>query len=206
MTYEQITVALWRGYFSGCFYARPPEDDVAVAVSPPFRVFRLPWKEWTALHENPGAVDALRLLEGQLSDEGWQRTGPSRGGAWYERQFRRTTPVECAGATRPRPDRGVISPIHPSDPAPRPSPPRQDGGGLPENEIRDAIVEALHDTRLATSELCRRVGRHPSAVRAARRRLEAAGLVRRVPPPPGVSTRAAYWELVREHGRGGGTS
>ena len=88
-TQERIVIALWQGYVSSCFYARPPEADVALAVSPAFRSLRLPWERRRPLGEQPRAVRSLRALEGRLEDEGWEPVhGPARG-PWYALRFRR---------------------------------------------------------------------------------------------------------------------
>ena len=63
------------------------------------------------------------------------------------------------------------------------------------NAVRREIVTALSHGPLASSELCREVGRSSDVVRAARRELEHAGLVQKTSPPLGRSRRATYWQL-----------
>jgi hypothetical protein len=86
---EQCVVALWRGYVDGCFYARPPDADIALAVSPSFRIFRFPGSRRLSLEEDPAATGSLRVLEERLAAEGWQRMRGGPSSAWYGLSFRK---------------------------------------------------------------------------------------------------------------------
>jgi hypothetical protein len=212
IAFRQVRIALWRGYVSACFYARPPDADFAIAISPSFRILRLPWEQRVPLHEHPGAVDSLRVLEQKLHDQGWQRIGFPAEHAWYELSFSRSAPTDTAVRSTPQPAGATVSAIHgtvgTSHIPPLRSPTAPNGTAdqarpLLENEISREIIAVLQHGPVTTSELCRRVGRSTNATRTARRELEVAGLVRRASPPPGGSTRASYWELVPKHSRGG---
>jgi hypothetical protein len=84
-----ITIALWRGYVSACFYARGRGSDAALEVSPDFRTLRLPWERRRALEDDPGALAALATLENRLLAQGWQVRGREAGGPWYALVFTR---------------------------------------------------------------------------------------------------------------------
>jgi hypothetical protein len=105
-THERVTIALWRGYVSGCFYARPPDADTALCLSPPFRTVRLPWERRNLLHEQPRAVDALRALEERLVAAGWQRRRRAPSSAWYELRFSRAPAGGAETRARPGEHRG----------------------------------------------------------------------------------------------------
>jgi len=77
-------IACWRGYTKAHFYARPPSNDVAIALSPPFS-----WRIWEAQPRDAAAGEAaLDKLVADLEASGWQQLG--RGHAWYELRFGRT--------------------------------------------------------------------------------------------------------------------
>jgi len=99
---ERCRVALWRGYVSGQFYARPQEHDVALWVSPSFRTWRWPWRRRGRLEDNPAVLSALRALEAQLMGEGWQRMRRAPGSAWYELRFRQAAPHRYRAAVAPK--------------------------------------------------------------------------------------------------------
>lgn len=201
--FEHVSVALWRGYVTGCFYARPGDVDVAVVVSPSFRILRLPWQKRVPLDQNPDAVGALSELERTLIARGWQRIPGLPSSRWYQLWFGRpprdsdliALPAGAAEGIASRPgrpgDAGTDVAAHLAvPPAGGPS------NGHPRNVVGREIVAALSHGPLASSELCRRIGRSPTLVRAARGELELAGLIRQASPPPGRSRRATYWELT----------
>jgi hypothetical protein len=103
----RCTVALWRGYVSGCFYARPPETDVALFVSPSFRIVRLPWRPEVPLHEDPAVIGALKTLEETLVAQGWQRTRRAPRSGWYELRFKQAPRDESRGGPDHRDPRAV---------------------------------------------------------------------------------------------------
>jgi hypothetical protein len=172
---EVVTVALWRGYVVGRFYARPADRDVAVAVSPSFRIVRWPWERRVSLDRDPDATAALEALQNALTEAGWQRisTGNGSGSRWYHGSFLRP-----AG----RNGNGV-----------RPVPEPANGHAV--GALAGEVVAALQAGPLTSSELCIRVGRPSGVVRVARRELERAGQVQRAAPPAGRSRRAIYWQL-----------
>jgi DNA-binding transcriptional ArsR family regulator len=174
---EVVSVALWRGYVKGCFWARAAGSDVAVAVSPSFRIVRLPWEKPVPLDRDANVLSALVALEKTLKEGGWQRVSGSMDSQWFELSFRQPLGSSVV-ALEPRKANGM----------------HVFANGRP-GPVRREIVAALSHGPLASGELCRRVGRSSDAVRAARRELEQAGLVQKTSPPLGRSRRATYWQL-----------
>ena len=84
---DRCTIELWRGYVSALFYARPVERDVALQLSPPFRIWRLPSRRPVPLSDNLAAKASLLELEEILAAKGWKRTRSEPGTEWYELQF-----------------------------------------------------------------------------------------------------------------------
>ena len=168
---EVVSVDLWRGYVTACFYARRPDSDLAIAVSPSFRILRPPWKKEIPLADDRRAVDALSELEQTLIEAGWQPVGGRPDAPWYQLSFGRTH----GSRGGPWVDEMV--------------------NGHSPGSVAAEIVTALRTGPLASSELGSRVGRSSVVVRAAREELERAGLVKRASPPPGRSRRATYWKL-----------
>ena len=191
---EVLSVALWRGYVMGRFYARSADSDGAVAVSPAFRMVRWPWEERVSLRRDPDALGALDALRKTLNDAGWQRTPARVGARWYELSFR-NSPLSLH----------VAEPAEPAERAERAEPavdwPPANGNGHAVGAVAGEIVAALQAGPLASGELCSRIGRPSGIVRGARRELEVAGLVQKAAPPAGRSRRATYWQLSREERR-----
>jgi hypothetical protein len=203
MADEVVSVALWRGYVTGCFYARPADRDVAVAQSPTFRISRWPWQRPTSVERDQTAAGALDALQKALVDAGWQRMSGGAGARWYQLSFRK--PVRD-GLLTPRPREVDVARLHVAEPvreAPAEVPDHveatvaEPANGHTSAQVAEEIVAALQAGPLASHELCSRVGRHSGIVRIARRELEHAGLVRRAPTPAGRSKRAIYWQLSR---------
>ena len=191
---EVLSVALWRGYVTGQFYARPADRDVAVARSPSFRIVRWPWESPVALDRNPDAVGALEALQEALVEAGWERSSADAGSRWYQLSFRQAL---RRGFLTPRPPKVNGARFHVAEPAA----PTVDGpptNGHAPGGVAGAIVAALESGPLASSELSSRVGRPSRVVRVARRELELAGLVQQAAPPAGRSRRATYWQLSAE--------
>jgi hypothetical protein len=170
---EVVSIALWRGYVMGRFYARPAARDVAVAVSPSFRIARWPWERRVSLDRDPRATGALDALERALTEAGWQRIFPNTGSRWYQVSF-----LEPAG----RNGNGARPVAEPAN-------------GHAVGTLAGEVVAALQGGPLTSSELCIRVGRPSGVVRVARRELERAGQVQKATPPAGRSRRAIYWQL-----------
>src|ERR1700748_325129 len=103
---EVVSVALWRGYVTGRFYARSADRDVAVALSPSFRIVRWPWESRVSLSQNQQAVGALDELQQGLIEAGWERSSAKAGSRWYQLSFRQPlrrgflTPPHKANGTR----------------------------------------------------------------------------------------------------------
>lgn len=183
---EVVSVALWRGYVTGRFYARPADRDVALALSPSFRIARWPWEERVSLERNRDAAGALAALQNGLVAAGWERSADV-GSRWYERSFRR--PVWNGVTPLAHTVNGVH--LHVAERAPEPV------NGHASGAVAREVVEALQAGPLTSHELCSRVGRSSGTVRVARRELEVAGLVQKAAPPAGRSRRAIYWQLSR---------
>lgn len=203
MADEVVSVALWRGYVTGCFYARPADRDVAVALSPSFRISRWPWQRRTSLERDQTAASALNALQKVLLEDGWQRTSSDAGSRWYQLSFRKTL---RDGFLTPRPRKADVARLHVAEPvrgAPAGAPDHveatvdESANGHASSPVADEIVAALRAGPLASHELCSRVGRPSGIVRIVRRDLEHAGLVRKAPTPAGGSKRAIYWQLTR---------
>jgi len=201
MADEVVSVALWRGYLMGCFYARPADRDVAVALSPSFRIVRLPWESHVSLERNRTAVGALDALQKTLREAGWQRVSAGTGSRWYQLAF---CQPRRGGLFTPRPRRANGARFYAADrvrdaqaDTPDLAEPTVDEptNGHAAGAVAREIVAALRDGPLASNELCRRVGRPSGVVRVARRELELAGLVQKAVPPAGRSRRPTYWQL-----------
>ncbi len=183
MTDEVVSVAFWRGYVTGRFYAHPVDRDVAVAQSPSFRVARLPWEKRIALDRNPAAASALDALQKALIEAGWQQVSVGSGSCWFQLSFRR--PLRS----------GFLTPLPRSAVDLAEAPVGEPANGHAAGAIAGQIIAVLEEGPLASNELCRRVGRSSRVVRVARTELELAGLVRKAAPPAGRSKRATYWQL-----------
>jgi hypothetical protein len=188
---EVVSVALWRGYVTGRFYARSADRNVALALSPSFRIVRWPWESRVSLSRNQDAVDALDELQQGLIKAGWERSSAKAGSRWYQLSFRQ--PLR-GGSLTPRPHKANGTRIHVAERA-APAVEERPSNGHAAGAVAGAIVAALESGPLASSELSRRVGRPSGVVRMARRELEVAGLVQKAAPPPGGSKRATYWTL-----------
>lgn len=107
---ERCRIALWRGYVSALFYARPVERDVAMLLSPAFRTRQAPWRRRVPLRDDPAANEALHALAEMLAAQGWTRARVRDLGAdWYDLQFRRNGragPVERSEQVDDVPVRG----------------------------------------------------------------------------------------------------
>lgn len=180
---EVVSVALWRGYVTGRFYARSAGRDVAVALSPSFRIVSWPWEGRVSLSRNQEAVGALDALQQELIEAGWERSSADAGSRWYQLSFRQP---QQRGVLTPRPHKANGTRIHVAEPQ---------TSGHAASGVAGAIVAALESGPLASSELSSRVGRPSGVVRVARRELEVAGLVQKAAPPAGRSKRATYWKL-----------
>lgn len=91
---QHLAIALWRGYTSACFYARPLNADVAVYESPSFRTVSMPWRRRRQVDELTAAMAALAALRAELEARGWEQIVETAGdGDWRELEFvrRRTT-------------------------------------------------------------------------------------------------------------------
>jgi hypothetical protein len=80
--WDTCEIVLWQGYVKAQFYARPLEEDLAIATSPAYWSVRGP-----VVPDDPQATAALDALVETLNEEGWEEAG--RGPAWYARRFRR---------------------------------------------------------------------------------------------------------------------
>jgi hypothetical protein len=200
---DTLSVALWRGYVTGRFYARPADRDVAVALSPSFRIASLPWETRVPLDQNPSALHALDALRETLAEAGWQHIPAGAGSRWYQLAFgpaprsglrparsQNANGVRIHVAERVREARTDISEV------PQPTLAKLGNGHGPDAVARK-IVAALRTGPLTSSELCSRISHSSGAVRIARRELEVAGLVQKAARPAGGSKRAIYWQLSR---------
>jgi hypothetical protein len=88
---ERCRIALWQGYVSACFYARPEDRDVALCVAPPFRRVRMPWRRRVPLYEDPRVAESLETIVRMLVSAGWRRCGRVPHSQWYELRFEQTT-------------------------------------------------------------------------------------------------------------------
>ena len=199
---EVVSVELWRGYVTGCFYARPADRDAAIAVSPAFRILRLPWESRVPLERHRSALGAFAVLGKMLVETGWHPVAGRTGARWYQRSFSRKRP---GAFTPPRPPRVVRRAPADTNGRPVDPPPDDVTNGHPADSVAGEIVTALSSGPLASSELYSRVGRSAPVVRAVRTELEQAGLVQKASPPPGRSRRATYWKLSRGRADSGRT-
>jgi hypothetical protein len=201
---DVVSVELWRGYVMGRFYARRADSDVAVAVSPCFRIAKWPWEERVSLKRDQTVISALAALKTTLVEAGWQRISDDAGAHWYQLSFRH--PLQSGSLATPARQTSNgrihlaerIRDAHTDIPhLVEPTIDRPAANGHAVGEVSEEIVAALQAGPLTSSELCGQVGRSSGAVRIARRELELAGLVRRAAPPAGRSRRAIYWQLSR---------
>jgi hypothetical protein len=86
---ERLSIGVWRGYVSACFYARTLGTNDVIRVSPTFRTGWLPWRPRLPLPQTPQAFEALRALEASLLAEGWERCAHEPDAKWHECEFRR---------------------------------------------------------------------------------------------------------------------
>jgi hypothetical protein len=195
-----LSVALWRGYVTGRFYARPAEHDVAVVLSPSFRIASLPWESSVPLDQNEKAVGAFDALVNMLAEAGWERRSADVGSPWYRQTFRRPPP----GSPTPRSRKANGSRIHIAEDSRDPraaithvAEPRlaRPSNGHATDVVARKIIAALRSGTLTSSELCSRISHSTGVVRVARRELELAGLVQKAARPAGGSKRAIYWQL-----------
>jgi hypothetical protein len=87
-------IAVWRGGGEAVFYARAfhEGEEIPVAESPPFALVGGGTPE-----QDPGTVEAHRLLCAELTEAGWVRV--DAGPEWYGDRFRRDFSVAALNAS-----------------------------------------------------------------------------------------------------------